>query len=300
MSRTCRHIPEAAHPNGRALRLQGLPASEEPFAGGPWFVAYCLGAEPRASHRRSCIKRVRSALRRAESKGDDPYPAALVLAQRMGIALEDLGRLAIALEAARRGDAFDAFRAARLDEVGSALARLRSEDALRGALNLPSRSGTQDLAPDLQEAALAASDALAKRWTRQWRSCAAGWPLLSRIAKGARHGSPLVKRDVILTPPGAGALGANASDDYERWLLLVNTDVDENTKHIQTEWAVADLSKKTLARAEAAALDGIALAQQIALTHSKRVQSVSRWAFPNEIIRALPQPHRRILERHRR
>jgi hypothetical protein len=277
-----------------------LPASEEPFAGGPWFVAYCLSAATRARHRRDALKRARSVLRRAERKGDDPYPAALVLAQRMGIALEDLGRLAIALEAARHGDAIDAFRQARLDDVGAVFARLTDEDALRRAFNLPTSSSTQELTPDLRDAALAASDALAKRWTHQWRSCAAGWPLLSRIAKGARHGVPLVKRDIVLTTPGAGALGAKAIDKYERWLLVVNTDVNEETKHIQTDWLVADLSKQTLARAEAASLDGIALAQQIAQAHAKRVASVSRWAFPNEIIRALPQPHRGILELNRR
>jgi hypothetical protein len=217
----------------------------------------------------------------------------------MGIALEDLGRLAIGLETAGAGDSFAAFRGARLDEIGGAFVRLRQEAALRESLKLPTEETVKDLPQDFQAALLAASSILGARWARQWRSCASGWPLLQRIAKGARHGSPLVKREVVLSPPGAGALGAGVEDVYERWVLVVNTHVDEQTKHIDTTWLVADLSQQTRDRAEAATLDGIALAKAIAEGHAHRVKSVSRWAMPADVIRALPRAQREVMERER-
>jgi hypothetical protein len=62
--------------------------------------------------------------------------------------------------------------------------------------------------PEQQEAILAAADTMAGRWHEHVVACAGAWALLRRLAKAMRHGSPLLPRELVLGPPGAGNLGA--------------------------------------------------------------------------------------------
>jgi hypothetical protein len=283
----------------RGLLITGLPpASGEPFAGGPAFVAYCSGAETRVKHRREAIKRAQAAHRRAASRTADPYPTALIYGQRLGVALEDLGRLAIALEALGRSDAFDALRGARPSDLDSVFNRLRDEEALRTALQLPTVADVAELPEELRDPLLAASSAMASRWVKQWTSCAGGWPLLRLLAKGMRHGSPLVPRNTVTTPPGAGALGAGAVDRSDRWVLVIDTAVDDASTSISTQWSVVDISDTTLARAHAAVLDGLALARALAGAHVGRVAGRFKWVLPRSAAKTLSPEHRAVLERH--
>jgi hypothetical protein len=285
-------------PQGAGIRLTIPGAIEAPLAGGPRFVAYCMTADARARHRRNSIKRAGNALRRADKAERDPYPVALFYAQRMGVALEDLGRLAIGLEAIGQRDAFDAFRLASLDDIDAVFDRLRNEATLRRAFRVATASDITDLPNDLQPPLLAASDVLARRWCRQWRSCAAGWPLLRRIAKGARHGPPLLSRELVVDPPGAGALGKGTPDRFDRWVLVTTTDEDRAERHITTQWVEADLSSDMLERAEEAVVDGIEFAKGLANAHVHRVQTSSKWAVPNDVIRTLPSDQRRTIREH--
>jgi len=138
---------------------------DEPFAGGARLVAYCLGASARAWCRREAIGRAWAAHRRAVASGADPYPTALVVAQRLGVALEDLARITIAAGTLHSGqDAFDALRRASLDdmtEIFSALAQ--DPERLREALRRPAPDTTQDLPADQREALLEAADIIAAR-----------------------------------------------------------------------------------------------------------------------------------------
>lgn len=288
-----------SRPAGRALHLTGLPeASEAPFAGGHAFVAYCLGAEARVKHRRNVIKRAQAAYRQAVTRGESEYATALIYAQRLGVALEDLGRLAIALEAIGQSNAFDALRGARPRELDDVFVRLRDEPALRRAFKLPTAEDVAELDEELKEPVLAASAAQAKGWHEQWVLCSRGWPLLRLLAKGMRHGSPLVPRETVLTPPGAGALGHGSEDRFERWVLVIDTDEDSSAKRISTEWTVADLSDATLVRAHAAVLDGLALARKLAGAHVARVERGYKWVLSQGVIKGLTAEHQKILERH--
>lgn len=222
MGTTVRAVKESAKPSGnRALRVSGLPAnSDAPFAGGATFVTYCLAGEARAKHRRDAIKRARAKYKTDLRRGGDVYPAALIYAQRLGVAMEDLGRIAVALEAIGTSDALEALRQATYDDLDAIFARLRNESALQHAFKLPMKGDVGELDEELREPVLAASKVQAARWLSQWTSCAEGWPLLRRLAKGMRHGSPLLPRETVMTPPGAGALGRDAADRFERWVLV--------------------------------------------------------------------------------
>jgi len=279
--------------------ITGLPpASGEAFAGGPAFVAYCSGTETRVKHRREAIRRSQAAHRRATERGSDSYSTALIYVQRLGVALEDLGRLAIALEAIGSRDPFDALRGARPPDLDSIFQRLREEQALRMALKLPTAADAAELPEELRDPLMAASSVLASRWVTRWSSCAHGWPLLRLLAKGMRHGSPLVPRDIVVTPPGAGALGADAVDIFDRWVLAIDTDVDDISESIHTRWLVVDISDKTLARAHAAVLDGLALTRALAVAHMGRVAGRFKWVIPREVVKRLTAEQRAVLERH--
>jgi hypothetical protein len=220
----------------------------------------------------------------------------------MGVAIEDLGRLAIGLRSLSTADAFDALRGASYNDL-DALFEVRDEAELRALFRLPSRHDieqvpAEDLPDELREPVLAASDALAARWTRHWRSCAGAWPLLRRLAKGMRHGAPLIPRELIVSAPGAGALGAGARDMFERWVLLTATERDTSAQSISTEWSVADLSEATLKLAHHAALDGIALADKLAAAHAERVRLGYKWVLERDAFKALPAKQRRIIEQH--
>jgi hypothetical protein len=195
-------------PDGRALRISGLPAaSDTPYAGGPQFVAYCLAADVRARQRREAIARAHSALKRAV-RDDDPYPAALILCQRLGVALEDVARLVLAFESLQTTDPFEVLRKPGYNRLDDAFERLHEDaDALRIAFRLPTPEDAAELGESLGPAVLQVSDALALRWSGQWDRCAAGWALLRRLAKALRHGSPLLPRELVIGPPGAGPLG---------------------------------------------------------------------------------------------
>jgi hypothetical protein len=77
-------------PGERALRVSGLPAAADaPSSGGAAFVLYCLGGEARAKQRRETVKRARAIYRTRMRGSGGAYPAALIYAQRLGVALED-------------------------------------------------------------------------------------------------------------------------------------------------------------------------------------------------------------------
>ena len=284
-------------PGDRALRVSGLPAAADaPFSGGVSFVAYCLAGETRAKQRRETIKRARVGYRTQLRRGADPYPAALIYAQRLGVALEDLGRLIIALQAIGSSDSFNALRGASYQDLDAVFGGLRREPELRSIFRLPSEDDLADLQPELREAVLAAANNLASRWASQWVSCAKGWPLLRRLAKGMRHGAPLIPRETVLSPPGAGAVGAGTQDLFERWVLLVYTERDAAAQSINTEWSVADISDATLQLAYSAVLDGIALARKLSAAHVGRVTHQYKWVLERDVVKRLPAAQRKILE----
>jgi hypothetical protein len=103
-----------------------------------------MGGGARAATRRNAIKRAASAHRKRVA--DRPYPTALVLYQRLGVKLEDLGRLALALEAEAGADPFGVLRRPLLD---AALVMNRLADLVdassRGREPGPSRWSCLDL-----------------------------------------------------------------------------------------------------------------------------------------------------------
>jgi hypothetical protein len=192
---------QVERPPGRALRLTGLPrgADAEP-GGGAAFVAYCAGGEPRAEARRKAILRAAASHRQTVRRADDSYPTALILCQRLSVALEDLARLVRALASLGENDPFHILRDARLDDLDDVFERLADDPrSFRSAVRLPTLEATDDLPAAQRDALLAASDALARRWHEQWRRCGAGWLLLRHVAyprRSASHSSsmPRVKR----------------------------------------------------------------------------------------------------------
>src|ERR1019366_2527583 len=130
---------------------------------------------------------------------------------------------------------------------------------------------------------------------RGWR-VRRGWALLRRRAEGVRHGSPLIPRGVVRSPPGAGALGAESGDLFDRWVLLVNTEHDVAARSLATHWSVADISDATLRLAHEAVLDGIALARKISAAHVGRVTHQYKWVLERGVVKALGPAQRRVLE----
>lgn len=286
----------------RALRISNLPrGADAPIAGGASFVAYCSGSEARAEQRRGAIVRARTLHRRDLSRHRDPYPTALVLAQRLSVALEDLARLLIAFEALPTDNAFDVLRSAAIDELDAVYRRLADDpEAFRSAVRLPRPEDTEDLDAELREAVLEASDALARRWLAHWGAASAGWLLLRRLGKAMRHGTPLVPRELVLGPPGAGALGRGLEDRFRRWVLLLDTEVDTQNAHINTSYASGDLSEGTLARAFQAGLDAVALARAISDLHIVRLRTESKWGFPRDVFKLVSTEHTSVLKRESR
>jgi hypothetical protein len=249
--------------------------------------------------RRGAITRAWTLYEQAARSGD-PYPGALVLCQRLGVALEDLARLLAALESER---SWEALRAARLDDLDAIYERLvEDRHAAHGAFRLPTAATLEETDFDSQqrEAVLAAADAIAGRWYRHLVECAAGWALLRRLAKAMRHGSPLLPRPLVLGPPGAGALGAGLTDRFERWVLLVPSRADTTARTVSTEYAMADLEDGTLRKLRQAGLDGVALARVLAGLHVARLDSESKWALPRDALSQLPRAQRRALDAIRR
>jgi hypothetical protein len=286
----------------RALRISDLPrGAGAAIAGGVSFVAYCYGSEARAEQRRCAIARARALHRRALSRQEDPYPTALVLGQRLSVALEDLARLLTAFEALPTDNAFDVLRSATIDELDAVYRRLAADpEAFRSAVGLPGPEDTEDLDAELREAVLEASDALARRWLIHWGQANAGWQLLRRLGKAMRHGTPLVPREIVLGPPGGGVLGRGLEDRFERWVLLVETEVDTENARINTAYASGDLSDGTLARAYQAGLDAVALARAITGLHVVRVRTESKWGFPREVFKLVSTEHAIVLKRESR
>jgi hypothetical protein len=233
--------------------------------------------------------------------GEDPYPTALILCQRLGVALEDVGRLAIALRSLGDGDAFEALRQASYGDIGATFTDLASNPAdLRRVVRLPEDEDVNDLDEVLGEAIVAASNVLATKWTAQWRDCARAWPLLNPLAKALRHGTPVVPREVVVEEPGAGALGNGVKDAFERWVLLVGTQADDEAEALTTQWQAVDISEQTLSRLRQAGQDGVSLARALANAHVRRVESQSKWAMPRSALKAVEPRFRRVLRENTR
>lgn len=251
----------------------------------------------RAKNRRDAINRAYAALRRATTRNTDAYPAALLLGQRAGVALEDLARLVLAFESADSVDSFDALRSGVISDCDAVFDRYYADaEGLRCVVRLPSPDTTGDLAEALREAVLAGSDALARRWHAHWVAAADGWQLLRRLAKGGRHGAPLIPRELIVQPPGAGALGTGLADRFERWALVIDSKVEHAATQISTEYGMADLTDRTLRRARQAALDAIAVTRDISNAHVHRVRSETTWAMPSFVLKLVTPAQTRILK----
>lgn len=173
-------------------------------------------------------------------------------------------------------------------------------EALRAAVRLPSVDDAADLEAPLREAMLEISEALTRRWIGHWEHCAAGWQLLRRLAKALRHGSPVLPRELVLGPPGTGALGEHLMDAFERWVLLVGTEVDNEATTLSTTYEMADISDDTLAQARQAGLEAVGLARDLAAGHVHRVRSESKWAMPDDVMRLVGHKQRRVLREHAR
>jgi hypothetical protein len=124
--------------------------------------------------------------------------------------------------------------------------------------------------------------------------------LLRRIAKAMRHGAPLIPRELVVDPPGAGALGKGLDDVFARWVLVVDTTVDAPANAINSFYAAADLSDATLAQARQAGLEAVALARELAGAHVMRLRSTSVWALPKDVGRLVSPKHRQVLREHAR
>lgn len=283
----------------RQLRLSNIPDVSAVGGGDAPFFAYCAGGEVRARQRRDAINRAHAEHQRRLRSGGDPYPTALVLGQRAGVAIEDVARLSLAFSALGKSDPFDALRSAKGPLLDDVWARLASDpERFRTVFRLPSPEDTIDVAEPLRSSLLELSDALAARWLRLWAEAAEGWQLLRRLAKGMRHGAPLLPRELVIGPPGAGALGQGLQDRFERWVLVMETSVDHAERSSETTYAAADLGDDTLARARQAALGAVALGRDVSAGHVHRLRTGSRWVMPNDALRLVDVKHRQVLREH--
>jgi hypothetical protein len=225
-----------------------------------------------------------------------------VVAQRLGVALEDLARITIAIGTLRSGqDAFDALRNATTDDMTDIFSALAADpERLRETLRLPTPETTNDLPTDQRQALLEAAEIIVARWHGQWERAASGWLLLLELAKAMRHGAPLIPRNVIVDPPGGGVLNEGANDLFDRWVLVVKTTVDQSARTHATSYASADLSDETLRRARQGGLDAIALTKQLADGHAHRVKTQLVWALPRDSMKLIPPALQRILKQHAR
>ena len=104
----------------------------------------------------------------------------------------------------------------------------------------------------------------------------------------------------MLGPPGTGALGEHLMDAFERWVLLVGTEVDNEATTLSTTYEMADISDDTLAQARQAGLEAVGLARDLAAGHVHRVRSESKWAMPDDVMRLVGHKQRRVLREHAR
>lgn len=285
----------------RQLRLGTMPAGVDTSeVGGAAFFSYCMGADARAHARRDAIKRAAAMLRRAQTRGEDVYAPALVLCQRLGVACEDLGRLVLALEGPGP-DRFSTLRRARYDALDDVFDRLAADgDALRAALRVPTPEALPKGDEALRAALVALADATFRHWATQWAKCADGWDLLRAVSKGMRHGAPLIPRELIVEPPGAGSLRQGLGDRFDRWVLVTRSVAQFDERDVATSYQAADLSDRTLAHARQAGLDAIALAREIASAHVFRSQEHATLVFSQEFLgRVTPTQRRRLREHFR-
>jgi hypothetical protein len=115
-----------------------------------------------------------------------------------------------------------------------------------------------------------------------------------------RHGSPLIPRELVVDPPGAGVLGEGLDDLFDRWVLVVETTADHEARTHATSYAIADIGGDTLGRAGQGGLDAIALTKQVAEGHAHRVTTQSRWALPRDAMKLVPRRLQQILKEHER
>jgi hypothetical protein len=212
------------------------------------------------------------------------------------VALEDLARLLLALES---DEPWGALRGARIQQLDGVYERLADDvEAARGVFQLPSPESLEasDLSSPAREAMLDASEAMARRWHQQLVGCASAWLLLRQLAKAMRHGSPLLPRELVEEPPGAGDLAAGVQPVEGRWVMLIPTQADAVEPPYTTERALADLRDETLRRARQAGLDGVALARVLASLHVTRLDTSSLIALPNEALSNLDPAKRRLLK----
>jgi hypothetical protein len=96
------------------------------------------------------------------------------------------------------------------------------------------------------------------------------------------------------------ALGEGIEDIFERWVLLVETEIDREADALNTQYAAADISDGTLALTRAAGLEAVALSRALADAHVQRVQTQSKWAFPREALKLAEPQQRRLIKEHAR
>lgn len=272
----------------RSFRIDALEGMGASGSGGPEFLIYCHGGTRRASLRRSSINRALALYRRASTGGGDAYPEALLVLQRVGLAISDLTRLLAGLRAAVQGDdAFHALRQTAAPARTQLLDELVSDPAARKAvLGLAPPTASTTCPRELVEAITAAYAAADRQWLDHLTEAQITWRKVAAVSKACRHGLPILPKPLVEAPPGAGALSQGIVTGPGPWAVLPQTNVERADSAMHTTLTVVPLSRQELEEARSSSLRALALFRDLAYIHCQRAAG-AEWIVSPKALRAL-------------
>lgn len=259
-------------------------------------MAYCVGAQSRVAHRREALRLAYKRCR-AASDTDDWLPCALVVLQQAGAIVQDLGRLALGLEATDR-DAAAVVRTASQDDIADVYQRLAGdEQAFRSIVTLPvGRSDLPDEGGGLADALLGAAAVASDKWHTDWQDASRLWRMVGPLRKAIRHGSIAFDATTVIGSPGAGFLaGAVDARLVRDHACVFPRSYNRGNGRWETQGFVPQTQRPDVAAIHELAMNSLSLAATLASQHADPIRLGCRYVVPTQFVRSMPPDVRRVL-----
>jgi hypothetical protein len=268
---------------------------------GPALYTHLRGAEAIATFREGALARALSRYRDARAAGR-PEPEvgglALLVLQRAGFTVEDLGALLFAFEGEDAWGRLTSYRPRDLTELYQRL--LQRQFDFERIFLMPSDQDVSEH-PALNAAGTRAAfrlrDITRRRLRERLDFVAAFWMAFGTIAKSTVHGFGMVSSEHLLTPPGGGALSQYVPSETPRpfAVALISHKARGETR-VNTEHHTVDLTPENvdlMARTGETALE---LYMVLASIRVGAVQNGQLSVLPLAYIDELAEAQREVLE----
>jgi len=299
-------LPQIQEPAPVELRVAVRSAADADYIEervGVAFYTHLRGAEPIVDFRLRAVRRAYARYEEAKAAGaSEPEVAgfALLVVQRVFLAVEDLGGLMYALSGSDPWSRLTSYYSPQLDDVFLDVLHRRQD---LGELLLLPTDDQLNASPKLRDDTARATARKLRELTLAevgplFDFAAAFWMAHHDAAKSTMHGFGVVAAEHLITPPGGGELSDVVPTDGPRpFAIALASREDQTARKVETTHHRLDLTPDHVERVRNTGLAAGELYLLLARAHRSALRLAHPWTMPNAYADRLSESERRLLER---